>query len=263
MSSEPRAAEQVRRSIELLWGGGARPARGPKPSLTLDEIVRVAIAVADRDGIDGLSMRRVAGELGVGTMSLYRYVPGKAELLAIMLDKVTDPHEDLARYEGGDWRGVVDKAARGSYGLYLAHPWLLQVNWTRPVIGPNTLAGIELFMRALDGLGLTDKERLSVVMLLDAFVVGQARQRIQYEAVVAESGISDEEFWGQQYPFLEKAMLSGNYPAMAALGEDTFDVGWDDSFDFGLARLLDGVAALVASRSHAPPPPAARPGRGT
>jgi AcrR family transcriptional regulator len=254
MSSEPTAAEpgvgepeavaQVRRSIELLWGGGARPARGPKPSLTLDEIIRVAIAVADRDGIDGLSMRRVAGELSVGTMSLYRYVPGKAELLALMLDRVTDPDMDC----GGDWRVVVDQAARGSYGLYLAHPWLLQVNWTRPVIGPNTLAGIELFMRALDGLGLTDRERLSVVMLIDAFVVGQARQRIQYEAVVAESGISDVEFWGQQLPFLEKAMLSGDYPAMAALGEDTFDVGWEESFDFGLARLLDGVAVLVASR---------------
>jgi AcrR family transcriptional regulator len=244
MSSEPTAVEQVRRSIELLWRGGARPARGPKPGLTLDEIVRVAIAVADRDGIDGLSMRRVAGELGAGTMSLYRYVPGKAELLALMLDKVSDPHLDI----GGDWRAVVDRAARGSYGLYLAHPWLLQVNWTRPVMGPNTLAGMELFMRALDGLGLTDKERLSVVMLVDAFVVGQARQRIQYEAVVAESGISDEEFWGQQYPFLEKAMLSGDYPAMAALGADTFDVGWEESFDFGLGRLLDGVAALVASR---------------
>jgi AcrR family transcriptional regulator len=254
MSSEPSAAEQVRRSIELLWRGGTRPARGPKPSLTLDKIVQVAIAVADRDGIDGLSMRRVAGELGVGTMSLYRYVPGKAELLAVMLDRVSDPHEDLARNEGDGWRSVLDRTARGSYGLYLAHRWLLQVNWTRPVIGPNTLAGIELFMRTLDGLGLTDQERMSVVMLIDAFVVGQARQRIQYEAVVAESGISDEEFWGQQYPFLEKAMLSGRYPAMASLGEDTFDVGWEESFDFGLERLLDGVAALVASRGpHADP----------
>jgi AcrR family transcriptional regulator len=251
MTSEPDAADEVRRSIELLWGDGVRPARGPKPSLTLGGIVQAAIAVADRDGIDGLSMRRVAAELGVGTMSLYRYVPGKAELLALMLDKVSDPHDDLDRVTGGDWRGVVDRAARGSYDLYLAHPWLMQVNWTRPVIGPNTMAGLELFMRALDGLGLTDRERMSVVMLVDAFVVGQARQRIQYEAVVVESGVSDEDFWAQQLPFLERAMLSGRYPAMAALGEDTFDGGWAESFDFGLERILDGVAALVASRAPA------------
>src|SRR5688572_11023766 len=126
MSSEPSPVEQVRRSIELLWGEGARPTRGPKPSLTLDQIVQVAIAVADRDGIDGLSMRRVATQLGVGTMSLYRYVPGKAELLALMLDRVSDPAEDVERARDLDWRGVVEVAARGSYRLYLTHPWLLQ-----------------------------------------------------------------------------------------------------------------------------------------
>ncbi|GFJ93720.1 TetR/AcrR family transcriptional regulator [Phytohabitans rumicis] len=91
MTSQHDPTEQLRRTIDLLWGEWARPARGPKPSLTLDRIVDAAIALADREGIDALSMRRVAAELGAGTMSLYRHVPGKAELLALMLDKVSDP----------------------------------------------------------------------------------------------------------------------------------------------------------------------------
>jgi AcrR family transcriptional regulator len=248
MTTQPSPAQQVRRSMDLLWGTAERAPRGPKPSLTLDQIVAAAIAVADRDGIDGLSMRRVATDLGVGTMSLYRYVPGKAELLALMLDRVSDPSQDVALAAGKPWRAVVEAAARNSYRLYLDHRWLLQVNWTRPVIGPNTLAGIELFMGALDGLGLADQERVSVMMLVDGFVVGSARQRIQYTALVDETGLGDEEFWAQQNPALAKAMESGDYPAMAGLAEDAFALGWDETFEFGLHRLLDGVAALVESR---------------
>lgn len=248
------AAEQVRRSMELLWGGAARSAPGPKPSLTLARIVESAITLADRDGIDGLSMRRVATELGVGTMSLYRYVPGKAELLALMLDRVEAPAVEAALapdstpVAGRSWRETVDVAARGTYRLYLNHPWLLQVNWTRPVLGPNSVANMETYVRGLDGLGLSGQERIAIVTMVDAYVVGQARQRIQYEAVTVQSGLSDEEFWAQQFPYLEKAMTSGRYPAMAALDEDTFGMGWEESFDFGLTRILDGIAVLVEAR---------------
>ncbi|ROT29399.1 TetR/AcrR family transcriptional regulator C-terminal domain-containing protein [Micromonospora sp. HM5-17] len=104
----------------------------------------------------------------------------------------------------------------------------------------------------LANLGLTDQERLSAVITLDGFVTGFARHRIQYDAAVEESGISDEEFWNQHFPTLVRAMESGNFPAMAALNEDAFDAGWDESFEFGLQRLLDGIAALVAARAAAP-----------
>jgi AcrR family transcriptional regulator len=248
MSSGRDPADYLRRSIELLWGNGARPTRGPKPGLTLDRIVEVAIAVADADGIDAVSMRRVATELGVGTMSLYRYVPGKAELLALMLDKVSGPGGDIAQARGKDWRGKLEAAARGSYRLYLAHPWLLQVNWCRPVFGPSTLAGVEFFIASLADLGLTDQERVTVMITVDGFVTGVARHRIQYETAAEQTGVSDEVFWAEQHPVLVKAMASGDYPALAALAEDSFSLGWEESFEFGLQRLLDGVAALVRSR---------------
>lgn len=248
MATEHSHMEQLQRSIELLWGDRPRPTRGPKANLTLDRIVEAAIAVADRDGVAALSMRRVAAELGVGTMSLYRHVPGKAELLALMLDRVSDPAEGIARSAGAGWRDVVEAAARDSYRLYLRHPWLLQVNWTRPVIGPNTLAGMEIFVRGLEGLGLTDQELISLIIMVDGYVTGIARQRIQHAALPDETGVTDEEFWSHHSAILVKAMVSGDYPAMAALSEDAFSLGWDETFEFGLQRLLDGTAALIGSR---------------
>ncbi|MEN3609445.1 TetR/AcrR family transcriptional regulator [Plantactinospora sp. ZYX-F-223] len=252
MTSELTPTEQLRRSIELLWGTGGRPARGPKPTLTLDKIVEAAIAVADREGTAAISMRRVAAELGVGAMTLYRYVPGKAELLALMLDRVSGPGEEAVRAAEKGWRELLTAVAHDSYRLHLAHPWLLQVNWTRPVMGPNSLAGAEIVVAALTGLGLTSQERIGVMIALDGFVTGYARHRILYLAAAEESGVSDEEFWSQHLPVLERAMASGDYPAMAALSADAFDAGWDETFEFGLHCLLDGFAALFAARRSAP-----------
>lgn len=242
-------AERVRRSLELLWGPRPeRPVRGPRPGLTLDQIVDAAIALADADGLDALSMRRVAKELGVGTMSLYRYVPGKAELLDLMLDRVSDPTWRQEQCQGLDWRGVVEVTARTSRQMYLAHPWLLRVNWTRPVLGPNSVAGLEGFVGSFAGVGLSDQEKVAVLIMIDNYVVGAARQQVMYAAEVAASELTDEEFWTRQAPVLEQAMRSGNYPAMAALSEDAFDMGWDDSFEFGLSRLVAGLATLIDSR---------------
>lgn len=259
MTTEPSPTEQLRRSIDLLWGDGARPPRGPKPSLTLGRIVAAAIALADREGIGGLSMRRVAAELGVGAMSLYRYVPGKAELLALMLDKVSGPGEAVTRAAGAGWRAVLAAVARDSYRRYLRHPWLLQVNLSRPVLGPNSIAGFEAVVAGLDGLGLTSQERIAIITTLEGFVTGVARQRIQHCAAIAETGVSDEEFWAEHQAVLVQAMESGDYPAMAALNADAFDLGWDDSFEFGLHRLLDGFAALIESRRQPAPADPGRP----
>lgn len=253
--SEGRAAaEHITVTLGLLWGvdrrrSGGRPARGPKPGLTLDQIVSTAIMIADIDGLDALSMRRVARELRVGTMSLYRYVPGKAELLELMLDAVSDPGKEIARSQGKDWRGMLEVVARGTRDRYLAHPWLLGVNWSRPVMGPSGLAGLEFVVAGLDGLGLTDQERMAVVLAVDSYVTGLARHRLQHAAVIEETGVSDEEFWRQHFPVLERAMGSGDYPAMAALSEDAFGMSWDENFEWGLQRLLDGVEALVRSRT--------------
>lgn len=235
-------------SLELLWQPRERRTRGPQPALSLDAIVDAAIALTDREGLDALSMRRMAGELGTGTMSLYRYVPRKSVLINLMLERVSDPGDVAARYAGLDWRGVLEANGRETRELYLKHPWLLQVNWSRPLLGPNSLIGIEFLVSRLDGLGLTDQERVTVLSLIDSYVLGSVRTEILHARAVEETGVGDEEFWARQLPFLERAMASGRYPAMAALAEDTFGMGWAETFEWGLARMLDGVEALVTAR---------------
>ena len=247
MSGTSDTRQDLAKTKELLWGPVEPSRRGPRPGLTLERNVDTAIAVADAEGIDALSMRRVAAELGVGTMSLYRYVPGKAVLLNLMLDRVSGLG-DCEPPQGEDWRSVLEAAARGTYQVHLRHRWLLQVNWSRPVFGPNTLAGVGLMLNGLADTGLTDQERAMAVATINGYCTGMARSYVQYTNAAGETGISDEEFWTHQLPILESAMATGRYPALAAMAEDTFDADWEETFEFGLQRLLDGLAALIEQR---------------
>src|SRR5690606_21285153 len=122
--------------------------------------VEAAVEVADRDGIGALSMRRIATELGTGTMSLYRYVPGKAELLDLMLDRVQRPSQNPADLGDGSWRSALEALGRATLALYRRHPWLLEVNQSRPVLGPSALDGLEKVFSRIRPMGLSDPELL-------------------------------------------------------------------------------------------------------
>ncbi|WP_406479012.1 TetR/AcrR family transcriptional regulator [Streptomyces platensis] len=248
-TTEHSGSGDVSRSLELLWGLGDRPSRGPKPGLTLDRIVTTAVAVADTDGLGALSMRRVATDLGVGTMSLYRYVPGKAELLDLMLDKVAEFDADAHPDPAAGWRPAMEALAHASRRQYHRHPWLLQVDQARPLLGPNALESLEYSVRALAGTGLADREKIHVLVSFGGFLAGISRTELHSTLAEKRTGISDADFWQSQEAVLSKAMLSGRYPALAALDENTF--AGDDSpvFELGLSALLDGFAALIAART--------------
>jgi AcrR family transcriptional regulator len=251
-SQEPapsKARNLLEHSLVLLWEGRPSTAKGPKPTLNLEQIVDPAVEIADADGVDGLSMRRLARELGVGTMSLYRYIPDKSVLLDLMLDRVSDPAQHEHDLSARSWREVLRLVAWEGRSLYLRHPWLLQVNWTRPVLGPNSVAGLEVVMAGLADLAFSDREKIMVMSALDAYANGMVRQQIMYENAAEETGIGEEEFWGAQLPTLERAMASGNYPTMAAMAEDSFEGGWEETFALGLGHLLDGIAADVERRT--------------
>jgi len=250
MTSEFSGSGDVNRSLVLLWHKRERPSRGPKPALTLEQIVAAAIKVADADGLEAVSMRRIASTLGVGTMSLYRYVPGKAELLDLMLDHVIDPDPDLT-VDTLNWRQVLELFAHESWQLYQAHPWLLQVDQSRPLLGPNALTGVEGILAGLAGLGLTDQERVTVLTTVDAYVTGLARNLVGAVEAERRTGVSNQEFWAMQEPVLIKAMASGDYPTLASLDEDAWAGPWDMTFEFGLQRLLDGIEAFIATRGRA------------
>ncbi|WP_327688560.1 TetR/AcrR family transcriptional regulator [Streptomyces tubercidicus] len=248
-TTEHSGSGDVSRSLELLWGLGERPSRGPKPGLTLDRIVTAAVAVADAEGLGALSMRRVATDLGVGTMSLYRYVPGKAELLDLMLDKVAEFDADAHPDPAAGWRPAMEALAHATRRQYQQHPWLLQVDQTRPLLGPNALDSLEHSVRALAGTGLADREKIHVLVSFGGFLTGIARTELHSALAEQRTGVSDADFWQAQEPVLSKAMLSGRYPALAVLDEDTF--AGDDApvFELGLTAFLDGVAALIAART--------------
>ncbi|WAU85698.1 TetR/AcrR family transcriptional regulator [Streptomyces sp. Qhu-G9] len=237
------------RTLHLLWDMGPRPSRGPKPGLTLDRIVEAAVGVADTEGLEAVSMRRVATELGTGTMSLYRYVPGKGELLDLMLDRVQRTEGDMSVF-GDDWRSALEALGRESLALYRRHPWLLKVNQSRPVLGPSAIDGLEKVISCIRPMGLSDPELISVVIMIDSYVIGAARSQLYTQEAERRTGLTDAEFWAAQAPVLEKIMTSDRYPVMASLSEDSFSSDFDH-FGFGLQRILDGLDTLVTHRRGA------------
>ncbi|TCN36657.1 TetR family transcriptional regulator [Kribbella orskensis] len=251
MNQEYSGSGDPAKSLELLWGLQPRPTRGPKPALTVDAIVEAALKLADAEGLAAMSMRRVADELGVGAMTLYRYVPGKGELIDVMLDTV---YGELPRREvDGDWRARLDEVARENRRLYLNHPWLLQVATSRPPLGPNLMAKYEYELRSIEGIGLTDVEMDAAIALVNGYVHGAVRSAVEAAQVIQRSGITDKQWWLAHEPLLEKIGDAAKFPLASRVGSTVgqeFDAPYDSehSFEFGLARVLDGIAALLRSR---------------
>ncbi|MFX4295195.1 TetR/AcrR family transcriptional regulator [Streptomyces bohaiensis] len=259
-------AGDPRATMELLWGARPRPSRGPRPRLDAEAVAREAIALADEEGLAALSMRRLAARLGVTVMSLYTYVPGKAELVDLMLDRVlagpdgpeltrTAPlHGDTGGAPGPDWRDRLAAVARAEWELNLRHPWLLQVTTARPSLGPHVLDWYERALHAVDGVGLTEVEMDSVVDLVTHYVHGASRSAIAAADVDNRTGMTDDQWWGAVAPLLDEVWPAGRYPVSDRVGPVVGELHGarippEQSFAFGLERLLDGVAVLIEGRT--------------
>ncbi|MGW8374384.1 TetR/AcrR family transcriptional regulator [Streptomyces sp. ODS28] len=251
MSTEHAAGGDLAHSLDLLWGAGSRGARGPKPGLSLERIVRTAVELANGEGLPALSMRRVAGELGVGTMSLYRYVPNKGVLVDLMVDHVSSPGEDAERLAGLGWRDALEFIALSSWRLYTGNPWLLQVNQARPLIGPGSVRALEAALGPLEGLGLSGRQKMGILSTINHYVQGVARTQVLAGQAAEQSGVTDEEFWSAQLPYVERAMADGSYPLLAALDEDSFAMSLEETLRFGLRPLLDGFEAMIGEAGGA------------
>jgi AcrR family transcriptional regulator len=253
VTTEYTGTGDPKRSMELLWGLQARPRRGPKPKLTVDQVVRAAIATADAEGLSALSMRRVADELGVATMSLYTYVPGKAELIDVMLDTVSG--ETARPHLGpGQWRLALEQIARENWALYHRHPWVLQVAAYRPPMGPNIIAKYEYELSAIDGIGLSDVEMDSVLTLVLGYTAGSARGSVEAGQAELQTGVSDEQWWEANAPLLEKVFNADRFPVAARVGAaagEAYGAAYapQHAFEFGLQRVLDGINVLIEARS--------------
>ena len=247
-AGRPDGGAAVRRSLQLMWGGAPEPTRGPKPGLSVATIVRAAIDLADAEGLVALSMRRIAAALGVGAMSLYRYVPGKSELVDLMVDEVYS--EDVAAAEAveGDWRARLEAYGRQEWALYLRHPWMLQIAQGRPMLGPNSMRSTDIALQAVDGIGLTEDEMLGAVVALSSFVAGLAKTTIEAMQAADRTGISDEEWWEIQGEYVGPAVVAGQLPMLTKVGEAGAFNSMFDNFEFGLQRMLDGLGVLIDRR---------------
>lgn len=247
MTTEHGEGRDLGRSLKLLWGDRTRPPRGRPPALTLDRIVAAAVEVADElavtAGLDALSMRGIATHLGVGTMTLYRYVPSKGELLDLMLDHVIDVCEPGV--EVADWREILASAARHHWRMCLDHPWYPFVDQSRPLLGPNALRGLDWLLGRLRPAGVPDRTLLMMISTQNDYVEGVARRYINERRAEARTGVSNEEFWAEQEPTLSDALNSGAFPVMATLAADTFDFSYEEVFEFGLKCLHAGFASFV------------------
>ncbi|MDQ3655880.1 MAG: TetR/AcrR family transcriptional regulator [Chloroflexota bacterium] len=246
------------RTLALLWKTAERPTRGPKPGLALDQIVAAAIAIADAEGLDALSMRRVASELGVGTMTLYRYVPSKGELLDVMLDTVAGEEPPLNTVDG-NLRATLECAARSAWDHFHRHPWILQVAIARPVLGPHTIRRYEAALQVLSGLGLSYAQSTAALMTIDGFVRGVARSAVEAAQAERVTGITDDQWWGERDWFWERFFDPALFPTISRAwqnGEIT-ESSTDPAivFEFGLARLLDGFDMLRGPDGSAPDAP--------
>ena len=238
------------RSIGLLWGVTEPGRRGPKPSRSVDEVVAAAIALADGEGLAALSMRRVADALGLSPMALYTYVPSKAELIDLMLDRVA---AEAAVPDAPDWRGQLEQLARGRWVMALRHPWLIQVGMHRPPLGPHILAAAERALRAIDGLGLSELEMDQLTSAIGDYVRGAIRAALDAREVARATGMTDEQWWALNQPLLKDKVDPANFPTIIRIG-DAYQAAKipppdpERSFEFGLQLMLDGVASFIARR---------------
>lgn len=248
--------------LDVLWGRRGSGSRGPKRGLSIDVVVAAALRLADSDGLESVSMARVAEELGFTTMSLYRYVASKDELLQLMWNASAQGAEDL-ELEGDNWRSRLRYWAIVQREMIDRHPWITQMPMAAPPLAPNSLRFVELGLAAMDDTGLAEDDKIRIIGLLSSYTLSEARMAYdaaravdQAKAAAAETEPSDADRTEVQVPqwsfeaLLRELVDENTYPrlyrmAWSAATDDQPDDDERAEFLFGVERILDGTQALI------------------
>lgn len=252
MPGERTGAGDPVRTLALLWRDPAlAPRHGPRQGLSIEAVVASATQVADADGLEAVTMRRVATALGVAPMTLYTYVPGKAELLDLMLDAA---YAGMPRHDtsGQPWRHRLAAIAEENKALFEIHPWAARISTIRPPLGPGMIAKYEHELRALEGLGLDDVLMDASLTYLLSFVQAWARAAADARAVQRDTAMDDSEWWAARGPLLARVLDEAAYPIAARVGSaagrahsSAYNPTY--SYAFGLERVLAGLSQLIDS----------------
>jgi AcrR family transcriptional regulator len=235
--------------VARMWGRDTASRHGPRPSLDLERITAAAIEIADREGLSGVRMSSVASRVGVATMTLYRYVGSKDELLIAMADAAAPEPPEPEGHGRHGWREYLAGWTRANRDFYLARPWLLQIARLTPPTGPRGLRWLDRAIAVLAGTGLEEGEKINIVATLSGYAASQATLMLQLTS--GEAGGLRE-----YANVLAQVLDTGSYPALSrAVAEGAFGEAdeWieDADFVFGLDLLLDGVEKLVERRRSA------------
>jgi AcrR family transcriptional regulator len=250
------------RAVALSWGVAERPQRGPKRELSIERIIETAIQIADDEGLGAVSMSKIATTLGFTTMSLYRYVTSKDDVLLLMQDAVCAipiPPED----EDGEWRSGLRLWAGATLDVMRAHPWFADIPISGMPLMPNNLAVLDWGLRIMKDLPLSDPEKMSTALTLSSYarangVVERDVQRSREQpdeprrSGEAFSAALGELVTEERFPYLAPLVSSGVYADSE--GEDD-----QDDYAWGLERILDGIQRYVEARSTGEPIVAAMP----
>lgn len=245
MSGDGSTPPELPRALAVLWaerGAGTRAARG----LSRERIVSAAIDLADAHGLAALSMARLAERLDCGTMSLYRHVANKDELLTFMLATAPGPPPESDGADAADWRGALEDWAISLRAVYHRHPWLLAATAAGPPLDPGQLAWLDAALRTVAGTGLGYREQMAAVMSVLHYVRGAAAIEVE----TPEAG----QISARDYASLLRRLVTAEaFPALAAAVEagafDRDDERSDDDATFltGLRQLLDGIGTRLDS----------------
>lgn len=246
---------ELPRGVALAWGVSANPQRGPKRELSIERIVEVAAGIADAEGLAAVSMSRVAQALGFTTMSLYRYVTAKDDLLTLMAEHGTGvPPEPEPGDETLGWRDRLRTHAAGVLSRYREHPWLLDIPIQGTPVTPNNLAWMDAALQILGELPITESERVAIMLLLTGQTRWQGIVERSYVETASVAGVDPQVIDDSRDAILEALVTAEEFPALRrAVDAGVFRAEDDDPFAFGLERVLDGIEVYVAARAEGEP----------
>ncbi|MEU4037768.1 TetR/AcrR family transcriptional regulator [Streptomyces collinus] len=224
----------------LVWERPEPPNRPVPAPLSRERIVRAAIRLADVDGLEAVSLRKVAAELDVRPMRLYGYIAGKEELLDLMVDAV---HAEI-RPVGDGWREVLRSHTEATRQAAHEHEWLADLLGGRPQLGPHALASGETLVAALEGVDLDAV--MPVVAAVNAYVIGAVRREIAERRAERATGMDEKHWQAALGPYLQRTFASGRFPALATVVRDAAHLDADETFRLGLDCLLDGIEARIS-----------------
>lgn len=218
--------------------------RGSRPALSEEKIVRTAIRLADTEGIDALSMRRIATEMGSGTTSLYRHITSKDELIELMIDAVYG-EMPLPERSGEDWLAELAATARTFRAALLEHPWLAQQASRRPALGPNVIKqsdhALGIVSRATDDATLAGM----VVSAVNTFVLGSVASELAELEAQRTTGMTEDEWRDSVGAYVSQVVESGEFPHFNRRILEADDLDPAGRFEFGLTSLLAGIATAI------------------